>query len=172
MGKDIWGIAVGGSGGVGAGDGVAGTYSTMYGASGTGILSQDRLDLGTASTVGFYSASGSPCPTGEVYGFGGGLSVSLVGSNARDFHDLEGPFDTHVIGLGPVSIEIDSGAASDGYPVNVVQIGISPPALSIGKFGYAHYQTYTPPSSVGTGRGLGGNIARGISDAYGSPYRF
>jgi hypothetical protein len=172
LGRDIWGIAVGGSGGVGVGDGVAGSYANLYGVSGTGLFSDDKFDAGAAASLGLYSGSGCPNSKGEVYAFGGGLSFSLVGSNARNFGDLEGPFDSHFIGLGVVSIELDFGTAKDGFPVGVYQIGITPPPLSVGKFGYAHYGTETPAASIGTASGLVSNLANGISGIYGSPYRF
>ena len=171
MGRDIVGIAVGGSGGIGAHDGVAASGSTMYGFSGPGIFSDGQFDAGTASSYGVYSSCGCQKDTGEVWGAGGGLGISLVGSNARSFSDHAGPFQSNILGVSIFSLQIDTGTASDGTPITVVQIGVSPTPLSIGRFHYSYYCTETPDASIGTVSGLGRNLAQGINELYGSPYR-
>jgi RHS repeat-associated protein len=156
-GTDIGGIAFGGSAFTGLGSEgsivptVGATGSTMY-----GINTADG-DVGTASGYGVFGAGTG---RGSAYGGTASLGVSGVYSNADSWKDLEGSFDTHIFSIGGLSVEIDFG--DNG----VFVIQFSPGTGIGGGWGYAHFETYTPPDSVGTVRGLGDCLGEEIENLY------
>ncbi len=162
VGHDIFGIAVGGSalGGYGGmGSGAGGSGGTLYG------FNTADGDFGTASSYGYFYPGGKCDHQGMALGSVAGIGVSAVISNADDWQkDLGGGFDTHLFSAGPVSVEIDYGANG----IWVVQI--SPGTSLGGGFGYAHFNTYTPPDSIGTLKGLGTKLGSDIDQLYGGGY--
>jgi hypothetical protein len=64
----------------------------------------------------------------------------------------------------PLSIEVDYGAN------NIMVVQVSPGTSLGGGLGYAHFNTYTPPDSIGTVQGLAKRIAREIDKVYGGDY--
>jgi RHS repeat-associated protein len=180
-GTKIIGVSVGGSAWGGTYYGGGGSGGTLYGyntADGT---------LGTASSYGYFYPQpkstdcagpkqmvmpwpNTPSSDGKGYAFGGGAGIGLSGvlSNADNWDDLHGDFDTYLVGLGSVSFEFDLGQNNSGQTIWAFQAS---PKTGLGaSLGFAHFKTTTPPDSIGTLQGLGSNLAADISKLYGGCY--
>ena len=101
--------------------------------------------LGSSASYGYFFGPGhyaidtrrhSGAPLGAGLGVGGGG----FWTNADRWCDLGGPFDTTIIGLGPIgSVEVDAGDN------NIYVIQLYPGPLGKGNsYGIVHLETTTP----------------------------